>query len=96
MTTIFQQAPTLQAPSRIARAAQGLSDTDLAGIVGGGELGERQRNVGILPGVAATLPFSSGLQQLPVGATGEDSVPWVELKPAVKQLDSTEWVVPVA
>jgi hypothetical protein len=96
MTKVFQQAPSLQVASRFAHAAQCLADTDLAGIVGGMEPGELQLTGTVLPGVTITLPFSSGLQQLPVGARDANSVPWAELKPAVKKLDSAGWVVPVA
>lgn len=98
MTKIFQQKPSSQAASgtsRIAHASQGLADIDLAGIVGGAEQGELQLGSGIPAGVANTLPFSSGLQQLPVGALDSNSVPWAELTPAVKKLAGAGRVVPV-
>lgn len=91
MTKIFRRKPSSQAASqasRIAHAAQGLADIDLADIVGGAEQGELQINFDRSLGIAATLPFSSGLQQLPVGALDPNSVPWAELKPAVKKLAS--------
>ena len=91
MTTIFQQAA-----SRIAHAAQGITDTDLAGIVGGVEPGELQLSGSVLPGVAITLPFSPCLQQLPVGAVEPHGVPWAELKPAVKKLAADDSIGPSA
>lgn len=101
MTKSFQQKPSSRAASLAspascsAQAAQCLSDTDLAGINGGAEHGEIQFRLGSFSNAEeATLPFSSGLQQLPVGALDPDSVPWAELKPAVKKLASAGWDIP--
>lgn len=93
MTKNFQRMSLSQAASSIAHTARTVADIDLAGIVGGAEQGELQLDFGMPLGVAATLPFSSGLQQLPVGALDPNSVPWAELKPAVKKLDSADAVV---
>lgn len=99
MTENSQHKPSLQAASqasRVAHVAQGLADIDLAAIVGGAEQGELQFNSSVQLRMAVALPFSSRLQQLPVGALDPNSVPWAELEPAVKKLANADPVVPSA
>lgn len=88
MTNFSARKPSLQAAFRNASDAQPLADTDLAGIVGGVEACERRFAGSTPPGVAMALPFSSDLQQLPVGASEADAVPWSIPEPAVKKIDS--------
>ena len=96
MTKIFQRMSSSQASSSVAYTARTVADIDLAGIVGGAEQGELRIDFGISFGISARVPFSSGLQQLPVGATDADSVPWAELKPAVKKLAAADSIGPSA
>jgi hypothetical protein len=71
------------------QTARYLADTDLASITGGLEDSEIQFRFGLHFGAAdKALPFSAELQQLPVGAVDPHTVPWAELKPAVKKLAS--------
>lgn len=95
MTKIFQQTPSSQAPSHasgITQAAQSLADTDLMGIVGGGEI---SFTFGLSFGTSQVSPlFSADLQQLPAGAVEPNAVPWAELTPPVKKLASAGLMFP--
>lgn len=87
MNKIFQPTLSSLAPSQASGIphAQGLAETDLMGIVGGAEHGEISFTFGLSFDTSpVTLPFSSGLQQLPVGALDPATVPWAELRPPVK------------
>ena len=92
MDDVFKQLLSSQAlslPSPTMQMAQHLADTDLAGITGGLEHGEIRFEFGLHFGAAHTaLPFPAGLQHLPAGAVDPHTVPWAELKPAVKKLAS--------
>ena len=92
MNNVFKQTLSSQAPSHTSapmQTAERLADTDLAGITGGMEHGEIQFEFGLHFGAAdKALPFSAGLQQLPVGAADPHTVLWAELKQAVKKLAS--------
>lgn len=94
MNNVFKQLLSSQAlalTSATVQTAQHLADTDLAGITGGLEHGEIQFDFGLHFGAAdKALPFSAELQQLPVGAVDPHTVPWAELKPAVKKLASAD------
>jgi hypothetical protein len=79
MNEIFYQS--------LSSHTQHLTDTDLAGLIGGMEHGEIQCRFGLHFGSAnKALPFSDDLQQLPVGAVDPHTVPWAELTPPVKKL----------
>lgn len=97
MISVFKPIPSLQKPSHACgatRAAQCLADADLATIAGGIEPGTIRLEFGLRFGAAdKALPFSAGLQQLPVGAVDAPAVPWAELKPAVKKLQSDNAVI---
>lgn len=94
MNNVFKQLLSSQAlslSSATMRTAQHLADADLAGITGGLEHGEIQFEFGLHFGAEhEALPFSAELQQLPVGAVDPHTVPWAELKPAVKKLASAD------
>nr|WP_217344979.1 hypothetical protein [Noviherbaspirillum sp. L7-7A]MBV0879187.1 hypothetical protein [Noviherbaspirillum sp. L7-7A] len=94
MNNVFKQLLSSQAlslPSATMQTAQYIADTDLAGITGGQEHGEIQFRFGLHFGAEhKALPFSAELQQLPVGAVDPNTVPWAELKPAVKKLASAD------
>ena len=86
MSKNFQRTLSIRAPfhaSGTTRAAQSLSEADLAGIVGGAGHGELVATTGLSFAVpSATLAIADGLQQMPVGMVDPDVVPWDELTPA--------------
>lgn len=94
MNNVFKQLLSSQAlslSSATMRTAQHLADADLAGITGGLEHSDIQFEFGLHFGAEhEALPFSAELQQLPVGAVDPHTVPWAELKPAVKKLASAD------